>query len=152
MRIRSMVLADYREVDRLMAQVHRLHVEGRPDLYIDVEHIYSFEQFKEMVENEDMITILAEENERVLGICMISMRAKTCMVKRRTAYMEDLCVDHDYRGRGVGKELFLYGKELAVNMGAERLDLMVWDFNDDARKFYEKMGMKPQRYIYETML
>ena len=152
MRIRSMVLADYQEVDRLMAQVHRLHVEGRPDLYIDVEHIYSFEQFKEMVENEDMITILAEENERVLGICMISMRAKTCMVKRRTAYMEDLCVDHDYRSRGIGKELFLYGKELAGNMGAERLDLMVWDFNDDARKFYEKMGMKPQRYIYETML
>lgn len=152
MQIRSMVLDDYREVDRLMAQVHRLHVEGRPDLYIDVEHIYSFEQFKEMVENEDMITILAEEDKIVLGICMISMRAKTCMVKRRTAYMEDLCVDHDYRRRGVGKELFLYGKELAVNMGAERLDLMVWDFNDDARKFYEKMGMKPQRYIYETML
>jgi hypothetical protein len=37
-------------------------------------------------------------------------------------------------------------------MGAERLDLMVWDFNEDARKFYEKMGMKPQRYIYESKL
>ena len=51
MQIRNMVLDDYKEVDRLMAQVHKLHVNGRPDLYIDVEHIYSFEQFKEMVEN-----------------------------------------------------------------------------------------------------
>ena len=152
MRIRNMVLDDYKEVDRLMAQVHQLHVNGRPDLYIDVEHIYSFEQFKEMVENEDMITILAEEQEAVLGICMISMRAKTCMVKRRTAYMEDLCVDEKCRGKGIGRALFLYGKEMAVKMGAERLDLMVWDFNNDARKFYEKMGMNPQRYIYETKL
>ncbi|MBQ5869084.1 MAG: GNAT family N-acetyltransferase, partial [Lachnospiraceae bacterium] len=61
MQIRNMTLNDYNEVDRLMAQVHQLHVNGRPDLYIDVDHIYSYEQFKEMVENEDMITILAEE-------------------------------------------------------------------------------------------
>ena len=152
MQIRNMVLDDYKEVDRLMAQVHKLHVNGRPDLYIDVEHIYSFEQFKKMVENEDMITILAEEGENVVGICMVSMRAKTCMVKRRTAYMEDLCVEESCRGKGIGKELFLFSKKLAEKMGAERLDLMVWDFNEDARKFYESMGMKPQRYIYETVL
>ena len=152
MQIRNMILDDYNEVDRLMAQVHQLHVNGRPDLYIDVEHIYSFEQFKEMVENEDMITILAEEENHVIGICMISMRARTCMVKRRTAYMEDLCVDETCRGKGVGKKLFLYAKDLAAKMGAERLDLMVWDFNENDRKFYENMGMKPQRYIYETMI
>ena len=152
MQIRNMTLNDYNDIDRLMAQVHLLHVNGRPDLYIDVDHIYSYEQFKEMVENEDMITILAEENEKVLGICMITMRSKTCMIKRRTAYMEDLCVDESCRGRGIGKALFLYAKEASVKMGAERLDLMVWDFNEDARKFYEKMGMKPQRYIYESKL
>ena len=152
MQIRNMILNDYQEVDQLMAQVHGLHVKGRPDLYIDVEHIYSFEQFKEMVENEDMITILAEENDKVVGICMVSMRMKTCMVKRRTAYMEDLCIDESCRGKGIGKRLFLYAKDEAVKMGAERLDLMVWDFNENARKFYESMGMKPQRYIYETIL
>lgn len=152
MQIRNMVLNDYKEVDRLMSQVHQLHVNGRPDLYIDVDHIYSFEQFKEMVENEDMITILAEEEENVIGICIVSMRSKTCMVKRRTAYMEDLCVDEICRGNGIGRKLFLYAKNMAANMGAERLDLMVWDFNEDARKFYESMGMKPQRYIYETKL
>ena len=152
MQIRNMILDDYNEVDRLMAQVHQLHVNGRPDLYIDVEHIYSYEQFKEMVENEDMITILAEEKNHVIGICMISMRARTCMVKRRTAYMEDLCVDEACRGKGIGKKLFLYAKDQAIKTGAERLDLMVWDFNKNARKFYESMGMKPQRYIYETML
>lgn len=152
MRIRDMRIEDYNEVDRLMAQVHKIHVEGRPDLYIDVEHIYSVNQFAEMVENEDMISVIAEKEERVVGICFVSMRAKTCMVKRRTAYMEDLCVDESHRGKGIGKELFKYARNRAKEMGAERLDLMVWDFNEDARMFYEKMGLTPQRYIYETKL
>ena len=152
MQIRDMRLEDYKEVDRLMAQVHKLHVEGRPDLYIDVEHIYSMEMFREMVENEDMISVVAEEEHTVVGICFVSMRAKTCMVKRRTAYMEDLCVDESCRGKGIGRFLFEYAKKRAKEMGAERLDLMVWNFNESALKFYEEMGMKPQRYIMEKYL
>ena len=60
MQIRNMTLNDYNDVDRLMAQVHQLHVNGRPDLYIDVDHIYSYEQFKEMVEN-DVINKVVEK-------------------------------------------------------------------------------------------
>lgn len=152
MHIRNMRREDYAEVDRLMAQVHKIHVQGRPDLYINVEHIYSMDEFEKMVENEDMITVLAEEDEKTVGICIISMRAKTCMVKCRTAYMEDLCIDEICRGKGIGKAMFLYAKEKAKEMGAERLDLMVWAFNENALKFYEEMGMKPQRYIYEEHL
>lgn len=152
MQIRNMTLDDYNGVDRLMVQVHQLHVKGRPDLYIDVDHIYSLNDFQKMVENQDIITVLAEKEGVVVGICMVSMRAKTCMVKRRTAYMEDLCIDESYRGKGIGRELFLYVKEKAKEMGAERLDLMVWEFNESAKRFYEEMGMKPQRYIFETKL
>ena len=152
MQIREMKLEDYKEVDRLMAQVHGLHVQGRPDLFIDVEHIYSMEDYIKMVENDDMITVLAEEDGAVVGICIVSMRSKTGMVKRRTAYMEDLCVDESCRGKGVGKKLFTYVKCKAKEMGAERLDLMVWAFNENALKFYKEMGMKPQRYIFEENL
>ena len=95
MRIRSMVLADYQEVDRLMAQVHRLHVEGRPDLYIDVEHIYSFEQFKEMVENEDMITF----HIRDYGIGIPPDRMESLF--DGTAYTGNSSSDSS-RGMGIG--------------------------------------------------
>ena len=152
MQIRDMRLDDYKEVDRLMAQVHKSHVEGRPDLYVDVEHIYSMEMFQKMVENEDMITVVAEESNMIVGICFVSMRERTCMVKRRTAYMEDLCVDESCRGKGIGKTIFEYVKKRAKEMGAERMDLMVWNFNKNAFMFYEKMGMKPQRYIMEEYL
>ena len=156
----SNVKAPIKEMNNSYAALHDGYMMAKYSHLLDFcimwenssQNCSSFEQFKEMVENEDMITILAEEGESVVGICMVSMRAKTGMVKRRTAYMEDLCVEESCRGKGIGKELFLFSKKLAEKMGAERLDLMVWDFNEDARKFYESMGMKPQRYIYETVL
>ena len=110
------------------------------------------EMFQEMVENEDMISVVAEENNTIVGICFVSMREKTCMVKRRTAYMDDLCVDEAFRGKGIGRILFAHAKKRAKEMGAERMDLMVWNFNESALKFYEEMGMKPQRYIMEKYL
>ena len=152
MKIRNMKHEDYQEVDRLMAQVHKIHVDGRPDLYVDVEHIYSLDAYQKMIENNDMISVVAEENEKIVGICFVSMRTRTCMVNRRTAYMDDLCVDETCRGKGVGKFLYEYAKKRAKEMGAERLDLMVWSFNEHALKFYEEMGLKPQRYIMEEHL
>ena len=91
MQIRRMKLEDYKEVDRLMAQVHKIHVEGRPDLYVDVEHIYSMETFKKMVEDPDTISIAAEVDGTIAGICFVSMRDRTCMVKRKTVHLSDGC-------------------------------------------------------------
>ncbi len=62
---------------------------------------------------------------------------------------EDLVVDKDFRRRGIAKRLFAFMEEEARKRGAKRLDLMVWEFNREALKFYESFGMKPQRYILE---
>lgn len=152
MHIRNMKIEDYDGVDCLMTQIHRIHVDGRPDLYRDVEHIYSIERYQAMINDEDMITVLAEEAGKTVGICIVSFRTRTCMIDRRTAYMEDLCVDENMRGKDIGKKMFEYAKQKAKEMGAERLDLMVWEFNENARKFYDAMGMSVQRYIMETTL
>ena len=50
MRIRDMKISDYNYVDKLMQQVHSLHVENRPDLYVKIEHPYSIDEFKKIVE------------------------------------------------------------------------------------------------------
>lgn len=150
--IRDMVLEDFEKVSGLMKEVHAIHVENRPDLYIDMEEPYSEKQFEEDIKNETILSILAEEENQILGICFVSFREKTCMVKKRTAYMDALCVSKKYRKRGVGTRLFYYVQEEIKKMGAERLDLMVWGFNESAYNFYEKMDMHIQRYILEKEL
>ena len=152
MLIRCIRKDDYNEVDRLMKQLHKIHVNGRPDVYIDLEHPYSKEDFEKLVDNEEVISIAAEEKGVVVGICFVSMRNKSGMVTMRTAYMDDLVVDENFQRRGIARKLFAEAEKRAKALGAERLDLMVWSFNESAKNLYESLGMKPQRYIYEKEL
>ena len=149
MEIRDMESKDYPEIDRLMKELHELHVKGRPDLYTELEHPYSREEFEKIVSDPEIIAILAEEKSVVIGLCIGTLRKKSGMVEMKTMYIEDLIVDRNFRGKGIASQLYEEMEERGRNTGAKRLDLMVWEFNSDAKRFYEKQGMRPQRYIYE---
>ena len=152
MEIRDMESKDYPEIDRLMKELHELHVKGRPDLYTELEHPYSREEFEKIVSDPEIIAILAEEKSVVIGLCIGTLRKKSGMVEMKTMYIEDLIVDRNFRGKGIASQLYEEMEERGRNTGAKRLDLMVWEFNSNAKRFYEKQGMRPQRYIYEKEL
>ena len=152
MEIRDMESKDHPEIDRLMKELHELHVKGRPDLYTELEHPYSREEIEKIVSDPEIIAILAEEKSVVIGLCIGTLRKKSGMVETKTMYIEDLIVDRNFRGKGIASQLYEEMEERGRNTGAKRLDLMVWEFNSDAKRFYEKQGMRPQRYIYEKEL
>ena len=152
MEIRDMESKDYPEIDRLMKELHELHVKGRPDLYTELEHPYSREEFEKIVSDPEIIAILAEEKSVVIGLCIGTLRKKSGMGEMKTMYIEDLIVDRNFRGKGIASQLYEEMEERGRNTGAKRLDLMVWEFNSDAKRFYEKQGMRRQRYIYEKEL
>ena len=63
MKIRKLEKADYNTVDVCMKELHALHVAGRPDLYIPLEHIYTEQEFFSIVEDKRHIAIAAvDEN------------------------------------------------------------------------------------------
>jgi len=56
--------------------------------------------------------------------------------------IQNLHVDPERQGAGVGGELFRRGLALAVAQGAGTLTLWVVESNDRARRFYERRGMQ----------
>ena len=152
MTIRDMKLEDYDAVDTLMQQLHKIHVNGRPDLYVEMEHPYSKEELTEKIYNKEVIALAAEEENRIVGLCIVVIKHRSGMVNMKTAYVDDLVVDQSYQRRGIARSLFQEAEERAKALGAERMDLTVWSFNENALKFYESIGMVPQRYILEKPL
>lgn len=152
MTIRDMKLEDYDAVDTLMQQLHKIHVNGRPDLYVEMEHPYSKEELTEKIYNKEVIALAAEEEDRIVGLCIVVIKHRSGMVNMKTAYVDDLVVDQSYQRRGIAKSLFQKAEERAKALGAERMDLTVWSFNENALKFYQSIGMVPQRYILEKPL
>lgn len=101
MEIRDMESKDYPEIDRLMKELHELHVKGRPDLYTELEHPYSREEFEKIVSDPEIIAILAEEKSVVIGLCIGTLRKKSGMVEMKTMYIEDLIVDRNFGEKGL---------------------------------------------------
>ena len=59
---------------------------------------------------------------------------------RPGVYLEDIYVEPDFRGRGIGKALLVETARFAVEHGCERLQWEVLDWNTPAIDFYQAMG------------
>jgi GNAT superfamily N-acetyltransferase len=57
-------------------------------------------------------------------------------------YLEDLFVDPEARGSGLGKALLARLAQLALERGCARLEWSVLDWNEPAISFYKSLGAK----------
>jgi GNAT superfamily N-acetyltransferase len=58
-------------------------------------------------------------------------------------YLEDLYVDPEARGQGIGEALLRKVASVAVERGAGRLEWSVLDWNKPAIDFYRRLGANP---------
>ena len=70
----------------------------------------------------------------------------------KTLYIDDICVDEQYRGRHIGKALYEYVLEYARSIGCHNITLNVWEGNQPALQFYRNMGMGVQKTTMEVIL
>lgn len=150
--IRNIRKSDYEAIDRLLLQIHQVDVTGRPELFAPLKEYMSRDAFESLVENREVMTILAQEGREIIGCCFVSMMERSGMVRMKSAYIDLLVVDEQHRRRGVGKALFREVQKRARKAGAKRVDLMVWSHNEAAQCAYRSYGMVPQRSVYEIGL
>ena len=74
------------------------------------------------------------------------------MTDIKTLYIDDLCVDELARGGHIGKRLYEYVLDFARQHGYYNVTLNVWADNVNARKFYEKIGLRVQKIGMEKIL
>ena len=70
----------------------------------------------------------------------------------RTLYIDDLCVDGNTRGKGVGHALYRHVLEVAKDTGCYNVTLNVWACNPAALRFYEHCGLTVQKIGMEQIL
>ncbi len=151
-------LASEKDVDRLQQMlftVQNLHAEGRPDVFIKGTRKYNDQKVRDIIACESSPVFVGELDGKVMAyaFCEIIDNNGTDNLKSlKTLYIDDLCVDELYRGKGYGKEIYSFVKAFAQKQGCYHLTLNVWHLNQSAVKFYEKIGMKPLKTTMEDIL
>ena len=147
--------ADIPRLEDLLYQVHGLHAEGRPDIFIPGCKKYTADQLKEILADPVNTPVFAAITDGVLvGYCFCIRQVQTAasMQKISTLYIDDLCVDAAMRGKGFGKILYDHAVEYARTNGYYNLTLNVWACNPSAMRFYEKCGLVVQKVGMELVL
>lgn len=67
-------------------------------------------------------------------------------------YIDDLCVDENHRKEGIGKAIYEEILRYAKMRRCYNVTLNVWSCNPGAMKFYESLGLKPQKVCMEYLL
>lgn len=153
--IRKAKLTDIDRLSELLYEVHNLHAEGRPDIFQKGKQKYSKEDLESVLTNSQTPVWVAEEKRKVVGyiFCIYEeVKDHTSLTNRKTLYIDDLCVDKEFRQKGIGKSLYNYVKMIAKSNGCYDVTLNVWNLNPGALAFYEKLGLKPMKIYMEEIL
>jgi GNAT superfamily N-acetyltransferase len=92
---------------------------------------------------------VASEGGRLVGYALYFYTYSSFLASS-TLYLEDIFVLEEFRGRGIGKSLFIRCVKEAVVQSCGRMEWSVLTWNRDAITFYEKLGAERMDdwYIY----
>jgi ribosomal protein S18 acetylase RimI-like enzyme len=141
--IREASIADHQAISLLHAQVEVLHAYGRPDAFQEPPQPRSTAFLQERLAEADAAMHVADIGGAVVGYAFVKLgRPPDDAIHRPRvfAYVEEVAVSSDHRRLGVGKALMQGVEGWARDRKVDQIELTVWEFNDEAMKFYESLG------------
>ena len=146
---------DIEQINNLLYQVHKVHSDARPDLFKAGGKKYTDEELKEIIKDKEKPIFVYEADGKIEGYAfciLIDNTNENSLCDYKSIYIDDLCVDENCRGCGIGKILYDYVLEYAKKIGCYNLTLNVWEGNDSAMRFYKNIGLKIQKIGMEKIL
>ena len=149
--IREANINDYENIKKLVLQIQEIHLNKRPDIFNN-EDSFPYNDYKMSLTAKNSFNYVYEENNIIKGYIMFTTKEVGLipfMNNRTILFIDDIVVDKNYHNAGIGTKLFTFIEEKAKLLNINSIELNVWNLNEEAIKFYEKMGFKAQRMQME---
>ena len=142
-------------VNELRMQVNALHVAGKPEVFKPGfpeelrNYIYAIHK-----DPEQFITVAVKDGT-ICGFAVlhhINRPENPFMKERDFLDIDEFCVDEAFRRQGVASEMIDFIREFAKEKGFHRIELNMWEINQDALAFYEAAGFQTFRRYMEMFI
>lgn len=133
---------DRASIEALAQQIHRMHVQWRPDIYETAPEMWPQERFSDAVSQRQLFA--AKIDAQVVGYVLVKIRSYEMLghVRRRVLLIDEICVDEALRNRGIGTEMMAEVRAIGEAYGCTDMQLGVYPQNNEALAFYQKCGFR----------
>jgi ribosomal protein S18 acetylase RimI-like enzyme len=140
--IRPCQIEDFDDVMRLLRQLW-------PDKPLDLVSLRTV--FDRAVASESQAYLCATENQRVIGFGSLTVK-NNLWHEGYLGHVDELVVDGEYRGRGIGTQLLEHLVVLARQRGCSRVELDSAFHRKQAHQFYERHGFEGRALLFSRVL
>jgi ribosomal protein S18 acetylase RimI-like enzyme len=96
----------------------------------------TLDELAQTVAGETLLVALGDD-DRVLGTLTLVVYRVSSGLKAR---IEDVIVDHEARGQGVGEALAREGMRRATDLGVRTIELTSMPYRESANRLYRRLG------------
>lgn len=116
----------------------------RPNFTGEADEEYTDDQLKVGLEDKNRYYYVALDDNTPIGEVTITIDAPHLAKKiPASSWISILIGASDCRGKGYGKEMMSFLEYKSRELGLTRIELGVFEFNETAAKFYQKLGYTP---------
>lgn len=146
--IRAATMADYDGVCALLDEIHLIHRNALPGVFDAHEPQERRDFVDSMIADAASDIIVAESDGTLIGLAALiekSLPAASGRKQQRFVEIAILIVSTRCRGRGIGQSLVDRAERWTSERGLSECELGVWEFNETALRFYERVGFVTTR-------
>ena len=142
-------------VNELRRQVNALHVEGKPEVFKPGfpdalrDYIYT------VWDDPNKQIVVADRDGTICGFAILNHICRPenpYMYERDFLDIDEFCVHEAFRRQGVASDMVAFIRNYAKENGFRRIELNMWEFNQDALLFYEAVGFQTYRRYMEMFI
>ena len=122
--LRIMTIDDYEQVYTLWKQIHGFGIRSVDD---------SREGIARFLKRNPDTSVVAVEDGKIVGAIL-------CGHDGRRGCMYHVCVDADYRMRGIGKSMVVFAMEALKKEKSNKVSLIAFTKNDIGNAFWKEIG------------
>jgi ribosomal protein S18 acetylase RimI-like enzyme len=135
---------DLEGVYALLSLADHMHRQAHPEIFQEAERPAEVKDYLlASIRAEDAVVFIAKDGSEIIGAILAWVRQPReipVLIPRGWVSVENLVVAGPYRHLGVGQALMERVHLWAEERGLKQIQLTVWEFNQDAIEFYEKLG------------
>ena len=140
--IRSCKLDNFTSVFDLFKQLW-------PSLELDYDALYAV--YERALSSVTQHLIVGVQEDRIVGFCSLSLK-NNFWKAGCIGNVDELVVDENYRGQGIGRKLINRIEEIAISNQCKQIELDSAFHRKEAHHFYKSLGYQSRAYLFTKPL